>query len=173
MWKLFFQTLMSEYTRIKKPFGCHIFDKKFSKLSCQNILRWKIIWLLFMRQDWTLMSEYTRIKKPFGCHICDKKFSKLSCHNTLWWKTIIKYLCDMKFFLTLIIMEDACCSCLFVKCRCCFRNFEKWKVFLWSSQMVIHLSVFWQGSLENFLSHEWQSNGFQMSVFWHKRSKNI
>ena len=43
---------------------------------------------------------------------------------------------------------------------CCFRNFEKWKVFLWSSQMVIHLSVFWQGSLENFLLHEWQSKGF-------------
>ena len=42
-----------------------------------------------------------------------------------------------------------------------FQKFEKWKVFLWSSQMVIHLTLYLKlGVCKNFLSHEWHSNGF-------------
>ena len=62
----------------RKPFSCHSCDEIFrtlvllmwqffSKLSYQNILKWKTIWLLLMWQDF---------------------FSELSCQNTLQWKTV-------------------------------------------------------------------------------------
>ena len=98
-------------------------------------------------------------EKPFGCFSCDKIFS-LNSHVKIHSneKPLLRW---QEIFLN-SYYYGSCMLQLFV-CKvqgCCFRNFEKWKVFLWSSQMVIHLSVFWQGSLENFLSHEWQSNGF-------------
>ena len=115
----------------------------------------------------TLMSKYTQVKNHLAASHVTRFFL---------WTLMSKYTPMKNRYLVIRWQEiflnsyyyGSCMLQLFV-CKvqgCCFRNFEKWKVFLWSSQMVIHLSVFWQGSLENFLSHECQVV-FHIRVFWH------
>ena len=101
---------MSEYTQIKKPFGCHSCDKKFFR---------------------TLISKYTRIKNYLAATYVTRNFrnSYVKIHSDEKPFGCTQFSCDKKFFWALIILEDAGCSCLFFKLQeCCFSYFESEKV---------------------------------------------